>query len=155
MTLHHLNIQDSDVLTGKTFKSPLPFQIQTSQCWHCCGPRYWLNSVLALVEHQVCSIGEDAQSSLWTKGGAESCSLCSESLSLSLDQLSISLWHFVLMSDPKGFSNANHQSQTIVVWKREMCALCWDCKAAAALLVKTYALYIFVCLNVSLFLMNF
>lgn len=36
-----------------------------------------------------------------------------------------------------------------------MCALCRDCKAAAALLIKTYVLYIFVCLSVSLFLMKF
>lgn len=72
----------------------------------------------------------------------------------SCDQFYISLWIVVATWAPELLQNVEFQRQGIV-WERETCALCWGCKAAAALLIKTYVLYISVCLSVALFLMKF
>lgn len=99
----------------------------------------------------------------------ETCGLCEERLfckdsvrsyptilwAQSFDQCSVSLWTVVVTSAPELFPEVELQSQGIVFWERETCALCRACKAAAAPLIKTYVLHISVCLSVSLFLMKF
>lgn len=54
----------------------------------------------------------------------------------SFDQFYISLWAVVVTSAPELLPKVEPQSQGIVVWERETCALCSACRAAAALLIK-------------------